>query len=163
MKKLAHLPVSELLPLNHSQTYLCWKYWGNQSKMFFFHSVASPYFLRSICILFKHFMSAFFLNIEVETLHMLSNAMLTTFLQTSLLFQFQRWENLKHWEIDSSTCCYCLSVNCVSLFCTPRTVAHLTPLSMGFSRQEYWSGLPFPSPGDLSDPGSNLHLLRLLH
>ena len=32
-------------------------------------------------------------------------------------------------------------------------VAHQAPLSMGFSRQEYWSGLPFPSPGDLSDPG----------
>jgi len=32
-------------------------------------------------------------------------------------------------------------------------VAHQAPLLMGFSRQEYWSGLPFPSPGDLSDPG----------
>ncbi|ELR50988.1 hypothetical protein M91_11147, partial [Bos mutus] len=31
--------------------------------------------------------------------------------------------------------------------------AHQAPLSMGFSRQEYWSGLPFPSPGDLPDPG----------
>ena len=36
---------------------------------------------------------------------------------------------------------------------TPWTVAHQAPLSMGFSRQEYWTGLPFPSPGDLSDPG----------
>ena len=36
-------------------------------------------------------------------------------------------------------------------------------LSVGFSRQEYWSGLAFPSPGDLPDPGSNLGLLRLLH
>ena len=35
----------------------------------------------------------------------------------------------------------------------PRTVARKTPLSMGFSRQEYWSGLPFPSPGDLPNPG----------
>ena len=33
------------------------------------------------------------------------------------------------------------------------TVAHQVPLSMGFPRQEYWSGLPFPSPGDLPDPG----------
>ena len=32
-------------------------------------------------------------------------------------------------------------------------IAHQVPLSMGFSRQEYWSGLPFPSPGDLPDPG----------
>ena len=36
---------------------------------------------------------------------------------------------------------------------TPWTVAHQAPLSMGFSRQEYWSGLPFPSPGDLPNPG----------
>ena len=35
----------------------------------------------------------------------------------------------------------------------PWTVAHQTPLSMEFSRQEYWSGLPFPSLGDLPDPG----------
>ena len=36
---------------------------------------------------------------------------------------------------------------------TPGTVARQAPPSMGFSRQEYWSGLPFPSPGDLPDPG----------
>ena len=36
---------------------------------------------------------------------------------------------------------------------TPWTVAHQAPLSMEFSRQEYWSGLPFPPPGDLPDPG----------
>ena len=39
------------------------------------------------------------------------------------------------------------------LFVTPWTAAHQAPLSMGFSRQEYWSGLPLPSPGDLPDPG----------
>ena len=37
--------------------------------------------------------------------------------------------------------------------CNPMAVVHRAPLSMGFSRQEYWSGLPFPSPGDLPDPG----------
>ena len=36
---------------------------------------------------------------------------------------------------------------------TPWTVAYKAPLSMGFPRQEYWSGLPFPSPGNLPDPG----------
>ena len=41
----------------------------------------------------------------------------------------------------------------VWLFATPWTVAHQAPLSMGFSRQEYWSGLPFPPPGDLPKPG----------
>ena len=45
------------------------------------------------------------------------------------------------------------SLNCVQLFVTPQTVAHQAPLSMKFSRQEYWSGLPFPFPGDLPDPG----------
>ena len=41
----------------------------------------------------------------------------------------------------------------VQLFVTPWTVACQTPLSMGFCRQEYWSGLPFPFPGDLHNPG----------
>ena len=41
----------------------------------------------------------------------------------------------------------------VRLFETPWTVAHQAPPSMKFSRQEYWCGLPFPSPGDLPDPG----------
>ena len=40
----------------------------------------------------------------------------------------------------------------VQLFVTPGTVACQVPLSMGFSRQEFWSGLPFSSPGDLPDP-----------
>ena len=40
----------------------------------------------------------------------------------------------------------------VRLFVTPWTVAGQTPLSMGFSRQEYWSGLPFPTPGDFPNP-----------
>ena len=41
----------------------------------------------------------------------------------------------------------------VRLFVTPWTVAYQAPPSMEISRQEYWSGLPFPSPGDLPDPG----------
>ena len=41
-----------------------------------------------------------------------------------------------------------------SSFATPQTVARQAPLSMGFPRQEYWSGLLFPSPGDLSNPGT---------
>ena len=46
----------------------------------------------------------------------------------------------------------CLVVS--RLFATPWTVAYQALPSMGFSRQEYWSGLPFPSPGDLPDPGT---------
>ena len=45
------------------------------------------------------------------------------------------------------------SLSRVRLFVTPWTVAHQAPPSMGFYRQKYWSGLPFPSPGDLPDPG----------
>ena len=48
-------------------------------------------------------------------------------------------------------------VSHVQLFMTPRTVAH-QDLFMGFSREEYWSGLPFPPPGDLPIQGSNLGL-----
>ena len=45
------------------------------------------------------------------------------------------------------------SLSRVQLFATPWTVAHQAPLSMEFSRQAYWSGLPFPSPGDLPNLG----------
>ena len=53
--------------------------------------------------------------------------------------------------------------SCVLLSVTLWTVAHQVPLSMRFSRQEYWSGLSCPPPGDLPDPGIELHLLCLLH
>ena len=46
-------------------------------------------------------------------------------------------------------------------FAAPWTVAHQVALSMGFPRQEYWSGLPFPSTGDLPDPGIELVLPAL--
>ena len=45
------------------------------------------------------------------------------------------------------------SLSRVRLFATPWTVAYQDPPSMGFSRQEHWTGLPFPSPGDLTNPG----------
>ena len=45
---------------------------------------------------------------------------------------------------------------------TPWTVANQAPLSMGFPRQEYWIGLPFPSPGDLSDLGIKLESSALV-
>ena len=53
----------------------------------------------------------------------------------------------------------CAVLSCFSrvpLFATPWTVVHQAPLSMGLSRQEYWSGLPFPPPGDLPDSGTEL-------
>ena len=55
------------------------------------------------------------------------------------------------------------SLSRVQLFAAPWTVAPQAPLSMGLSRQESWSGLPFPPPGDLPTQGSSPHLLHLLH
>ena len=58
-------------------------------------------------------------------------------------------------EIDMCTLC-CAVLSRVQLSATPWTVAHQAPLSMGFPRQEYWSGLPFPPPGNLPKPGIKL-------
>ena len=53
------------------------------------------------------------------------------------------------------------SLSRVQLFVTPWTVGHQAPLSVRFSRQEYWRGLQFPSPGDLPDPGIESRSLTL--
>ena len=60
--------------------------------------------------------------------------------------------------------CACLlsRFSCVWLLATPWSGARQAPLSMGFSRQEYWSGLPCPPPGDLPDPGLNPNLFNLV-
>ena len=54
---------------------------------------------------------------------------------------------------SSSVVCGLVAKSCPAVV-TPRTVARQAPLSMGFFRQEYWSGLPFHSPGYLPDPGT---------
>ena len=61
--------------------------------------------------------------------------------------------------------CKLVTQSCSTL-ATPRTIAHQVPLFMQFSRKEYWSGSPFPSPGDLPDPGIepvSLHCRRILY
>ena len=55
--------------------------------------------------------------------------------------------------MDISIVCCLITKSCPSLFATPWTVPCWAPLCMGFPRVEYWSGLPFPSPGDLPNPG----------
>ena len=63
----------------------------------------------------------------------------------------------------SSQLLYVLSrFTCVQLFATPGTAAHQAPLSMEFSRQEYWSGLPCPPSGNLPDPGVKPMSFRFL-
>ena len=59
--------------------------------------------------------------------------------------------------------CAVLSHSVVSNSATPRTVAFQAHLSMGFSKQEYWSGLPCPPSGVIPTQGSNLRVLHLLH
>ena len=92
-------------------------------------------------------------------------------------YPFYRWENRRELPSPSMRWRYCVSdlfpsrepskqvcvcvgvcmhartLSCVRLFVTPWTVALQAPLSMEFSRQEYWSGLPFPTSGDLPDTG----------
>ena len=65
---------------------------------------------------------------------------------------------LRDFSVGFCSCCFSCQVVPGS-FITPRTVAHQGPLSMRFPWQDYWSGLPFPSPGDLPTQGSNPCLL----
>ena len=66
----------------------------------------------------------------------------------------------RSWLLLDEQLSFCVPV-CFSrarLFVTPWTVAHQAPLSMGFSRQEYWKGLPFPPPGESSSPRDRTHI-----
>ena len=70
--------------------------------------------------------------------------------------RYQKNNSIKNWTEDLNrhfSRSEVKSLSRVQLFATPWIVAYQAPLSLGFSRQEYWSGLPFPSPGDLPDPG----------
>ena len=69
------------------------------------------------------------------------------------------------WDIYSRWTCTCMlgRFSRVWLFETPWSIGHQAPLSMGFSRQEYWSGVPYPPPGDFLTQEWNQNLLWLLH
>ena len=87
--------------------------------------------------------------------------------QTSFQFTFKPHvdysNSLRLWSRGKPTSfihcmCACLVARLYPTFVTPWIVAHQSPLSMGFSRQEYWSGLPFPPPGDFSNPEIKLYV-----
>ena len=88
-----------------------------------------------------------------ETVSKVSNINLKRF--EILIYFFLMKKNgiiiIKNYRIDKIAC-VCYSLYHLWLFVTPGTVACQAPLSMEFSKQEYWSGLPFLSPGDLPDP-----------
>ena len=71
--------------------------------------------------------------------------------------------NNQYFNWCACACTLAQSLSHVRLSSTPWTVAHQAPLSMGFSRQGYWSVLPFPSPGALPDPRVEPLSLCLLH
>ena len=77
----------------------------------------------------------------------------STSLHESESLQFCRTRPRKVWSQGQGDSTAVQLLSCVPLSATPWTAAHQAPLSVGFSRQEHWSGVPLPSPGDLPDPG----------
>ena len=75
----------------------------------------------------------------------------------------QSQTQLKRLSSSSSTCVSPQSLQSCLTLCDPMDCSLQAPLPLGFSRQEYWSGLPSPPPGDLRTQGSNPGLLQLLH
>ena len=71
----------------------------------------------------------------------------------------RKCESVSH-SVISNSLVVVVSKSCPAVV-IPRSAACQAPLSMGFSRREYWSGLPFPSPGDLPNPGIELGSLAL--
>ena len=102
---------------------------------------------------------------------MLKHNLLYTNVHSSTIHSSQKMETIQisiNWlmnkqNVDIHTCSYACMLNHVQLFVIAQTVDCQAPQSTGFSRQEYWSGLPFPPPGYLPDPGIRLCLLNLLH
>ena len=82
-------------------------------------------------------------KITVSTLQSQNTTRVNQVIMATFLWSYRMWQERKKGK----------SLSRVWLFVTPWAVDYQAPLSMEFSRQEYWSGLPFPSPGDLPDPG----------
>ena len=74
---------------------------------------------------------------------------------------YQEWVTWRILYFRARVCAKSLQL-CSALH-NPMTIAHQAPLSLGFSRQEYWSGLPRLPPGDFPTQGSNAHVVCLLH
>ena len=83
----------------------------------------------------------------------------STLKRNEILIHVTTWTNFKNIILSEIVCaCVCVCVctrmlSCFQLFATPWTMASQAPPSMEFSRQDYWSGLPFPPPEDLPNPG----------
>ena len=93
----------------------------------------------------------------LRTARLFSKMAIPFYIITSNVRGFQFLHFLASVCVCVCVCAQAQLLSCVHS-CIPWTVAHQAPLSMGFPRQEYWSGLPFPSPGDLPDPRIKLTL-----
>ena len=107
--------------------------------------------------------SIFKASCEYSTSSLLELFCLCMFIQPSSMIKHPKFNMSKMVFIFPSKLLLCVCALRVRLFVTPWTVACRTLLSTGFSRQQYWSGLLFSSPGDLSDPGIGPPFLNLLH
>ena len=154
--------------------------YGHPTDSVFFWKDSFPHFSASFVISRRASMSALFktlysvpcyrLSILAPVLHFLNYNFVVVVVQSlSHVWLFVTPWTIAHQASVSITISQsfklCESVKVKSLsriwfFVTPWTVAYQAPLSMRFSRQEYWSGLPFPSPGDLPTQGLNPGLLH---
>ena len=114
------------------------------SDLFFLHQI--PYLLLKIISYYPNLSLIFLLE---EYFSFLTIYKVPAEVETFPLPSFLSILSQPSWEVKSEV----KSLSHVWLFATPWMVAYQAPLSMEFSRQEYWSGLPFPSPGDLPNPG----------
>ena len=137
--------------------------WSLNSRVafFFFFSFALKFYLFGFLILIPNtdclfscqdnYFSSFICSLLQIQWNCFKFFICKTSWQTTLqrkLFLLQRFSALSHLWVHAQS----LAQSCSTL-CEPMTVAHQPPSSMGFSKQEYWSGLTFPPPGDLPDPG----------
>ena len=111
--------------------------WNFQVLLFFFFNII---FIHKMAITWIWDAFIYLIIFLILTVYGLIHSFLLEYSHLTMLQWFLLW-------------CGLYVISRVWLFVTPWTVAHQAPLSMGFSRQEYWSGLPFSSPGDLPNPG----------
>ena len=104
-----------------------------------------------------HTKESWVLRLNEDPCHDETSCPLSLVTQVELFMKFHLDFTKKSFETNRpfmGNDCVCYSLNCVCLFATLWTLAPQISLSVGFSRQEYWSGLPFPSPGDVLNPGT---------
>ena len=124
-------------------------------------AVCNMYILCTMYYVYNMYIMKWFISGKVLLHHWLpvqpETNLLVPFLWNCMVVNYTKVYPYNNWCV---CVCVCVLVSHVWLFVIPWTVACQAPLSMNFSRQEYWSGLPFPSPGDFPTLGWNPGLLH---